>query len=130
MGGCDLIFPHHTNEIAQSQPLLTRRQGKFCGCWMHAGHLLVDNKKMAKSVNNFYTLSDIVAKSSHSESQIYRGVRMMRLMSGYREDFNFTFEKLDASISALANFDSFFRRIVNYIPQGKGISRDVRDMFQ
>lgn len=61
MGGCDLIFPHHQNEIAQTEAYTGK---KFSQYWMHGGHLLVDNKKMAKSANNFYTLRDIFARNS------------------------------------------------------------------
>ena len=63
MGGVDLIFPHHQNEIAQTEAFTGKQFSKY---WLHGGHLLVDNKKMAKSANNFYTLQDIVEKYSDS----------------------------------------------------------------
>ncbi len=59
MGGIDLVFPHHQNEIAQTEAFTGKTFAKY---WMHGGHLLVDNKKMAKSANNFYTLRDIIDK--------------------------------------------------------------------
>lgn len=59
MGGVDLIFPHHQNEIAQTEAYTGKQFAKY---WIHSGHLLVDNKKMAKSAKNFYTLADIVEK--------------------------------------------------------------------
>lgn len=57
MGGIDNLFPHHQNEVAQTEAFTGKEFSKY---WMHGGHLLVDNKKMAKSVGNFYTLRDIV----------------------------------------------------------------------
>jgi len=57
MGGIDNLFPHHQNEVAQTEAFTGKQFSKY---WMHGGHLLVDNKKMAKSAGNFYTLRDIV----------------------------------------------------------------------
>lgn len=57
MGAVDNIFPHHQNEIAQTESYTGKTFSKY---WLHAGHLLVDNKKMAKSAGNFYTLQDII----------------------------------------------------------------------
>ena len=58
-GGVDLIFPHHENEIAQSEAVLDKPFVKY---WLHGEHLLVDNQKMAKSLNNFFTLRDLITK--------------------------------------------------------------------
>jgi cysteinyl-tRNA synthetase len=58
MGGCDLVFPHHQNEIAQTEAFTGKEFSKY---WLHGGHLLVDDRKMSKSANNFYTLRDIIA---------------------------------------------------------------------
>ena len=68
MGAVDNIFPHHQNEIAQTEGY----SGKpFVKYWMHAGHLLVDNRKMAKSAGNFYTLRDVIEKmKGESEKNI------------------------------------------------------------
>jgi cysteinyl-tRNA synthetase len=89
-GGVDLIFPHHTNEIAQSQPL-----GPFVKHWVHAEHLQVANEKMAKSKNNFYTLRDLEAKG-------YSGLdlRYLFMQSHYKTQSNFSWESLQASKSA------------------------------
>jgi cysteinyl-tRNA synthetase len=80
-----------------------RLPGKqFSKYWMHGGHLLVDNKKMAKSANNFYTLRDITEKQKDvSEVFIYRGFRLMALQNQYRENFNFTFDRLEAGINTI-----------------------------
>ncbi len=90
-GGVDLIFPHHTNEIAQSQPL-----GPFVKHWVHAEHLQVADEKMAKSKKNFFTLRDI-------EQKDFSGLdlRYTFLQSHYKTQSNFTWESLEASKTAL-----------------------------
>ncbi|HEX3099644.1 MAG TPA: cysteine--tRNA ligase [Patescibacteria group bacterium] len=95
-GGVDLIFPHHTNEIAQSQPL-----GPFVKHWMHAEHLQVENDKMAKSKKNFYTLRDVEEKG-------FTGLdlRYLYLQSNYRTQQNFSWESLEASKAALQKLKS------------------------
>ncbi len=90
-GGIDLAFPHHTNEIAQSQPL-----GPFVKHWMHAEHLQVENDKMAKSKNNFYTLRDVEQKGFNGLD-----LRYLYLQSNYRTQQNFSWDSLEASKSAL-----------------------------
>ena len=57
MGGIDNLFPHHQNEVAQTEAFTGKQFSKY---WLHGGHLHVDNKKMAKSANNFYTLEDLI----------------------------------------------------------------------
>ncbi len=90
-GGVDLIFPHHTNEIAQSQPL-----GPFVKHWFHGEHLQVADEKMAKSKKNFFTLRDI-------EERGFSGLdlRYTFLQSHYQTQSNFTWEALEASHAAL-----------------------------
>ncbi|MBC7503426.1 cysteine--tRNA ligase [Candidatus Gracilibacteria bacterium] len=112
MGGCDLIFPHHQNEVAQTEAYTGKQ---FAQYWMHGGHLLVDNKKMSKSANNFYTLQDIFKKNSDiSEVLIRRGFRLMALQNQYRENFNFTFERLGAAINTIKGLDEMIRRLGRY----------------
>lgn len=112
MGGCDLIFPHHQNEIAQTEAFTGKT---FANYWMHGGHLLVDNKKMAKSANNFYTLRDIFAqKSEISETIISRGFRLMALQNQYRENFNFTWDRLQASMNTIQGLDEMMKRLGRY----------------
>lgn len=89
-GGVDLIFPHHTNEIAQSQPL-----GPFVKHWMHTEHLMIRDEKMAKSKKNFFTLRDIEEKSFSGLD-----LRYLFLQSHYKTQSNFTWESLDASKAA------------------------------
>ena len=86
---------------------------------MHCEHLLVDNKKMAKSAGNFYTLRDIVEHiqkwtENVSESLIYRGFRLMTYQSLYRESFNFTFDRLQSAIEAVRSLDAMMRRLARY----------------
>tara|TARA_Y100000034_G_scaffold14075_2_gene14732 strand:- start:7950 stop:9359 length:1410 start_codon:yes stop_codon:yes gene_type:complete len=89
-GGVDLIFPHHENEIAQSEGAFNKKP--WVKYWIHNEHLLVDNKKMAKSSGNFYTLRDIIKKG-------YSGyeIKYLLLTAHYRQQFNFTFDGLESS---------------------------------
>jgi len=95
-GAVDLMFPHHTNEIAQSQALFGK--GNFVRHWSHAEHLLVEGKKMAKSANNFYTLRDVLKKG-------FSGMdfRYAMMASSYRAQQNFTWESLLAARNALTS---------------------------
>jgi cysteinyl-tRNA synthetase len=92
-GGVDLIFPHHQNEIAQSEGATGKQFVKY---WLHNEWLLVDNKKMSKSAGNFYTFRDVLAKGYDPIV-----IRYFLLATHYRTKFNFTFAGLDASKSAL-----------------------------
>lgn len=108
------MFPHHQNEIAQSEAV-TRKE--FCKYWCHTGHLLVENKKMSKSAGNFYTLKDILARFSEKDYPLVaRAFRMMNLQNHYRESFNFTFDRLQAAQNTIGTLDDFFRRLKNYHP--------------
>jgi cysteinyl-tRNA synthetase len=92
-GGIDLKFPHHTNEIAQSTPLYAPEQ--FVKVWCHSEHLLVENKKMSKSLGNFYTLRDL-------EERGFSGLdyRYFLLNAHYRTQQNFTWEALTGAQKA------------------------------
>ncbi len=102
-GGIDNMFPHHEDEIAQSESVSGR---KWVNYWLHCDHLMVDGDKMSKSLNNFYTLRDLLDKG-------YKGreIRMVLLGAHYRKKLNFTFEALDQAREALRKFDDFFRRL-------------------
>ncbi len=113
MGGIDNLFPHHQNEVAQTEAYTGKTFSKY---WMHGGHLLVDNKKMSKSANNFYTLRDIFTKNSDiSEILISRGFRLMALQNQYRENFNFTWDRLQASINTIKWLDEMMKRLWRYM---------------
>jgi cysteinyl-tRNA synthetase len=101
LGGEDLIFPHHEDEIAQSEGAGLQPKGRpFVKYWMHGAFLLVEGKKMSKSLGNYYTLRDLLAKGYSG-----REIRYLLLTAHYRETFNFTLGGLDAARTALARLD-------------------------
>ena len=103
-GGEDLMFPHHENEIAQSESA----SGKtFARHWMHVRFLLVEGKKMSKSEGNFYTLRDLLLKG-HKASAI----RFLLLSVPYRHQMNFTFEGLAGATNAIDRLRTFHARIL------------------
>lgn len=91
-GAVDLIFPHHENEIAQSE---ARTGGEFVRYWVHGEHLMVDNQKMAKKLNNFYRLSDLKEKGFSPLD-----FRYLNLLAHYRTKMNFTWDSLFAAKNA------------------------------
>jgi cysteinyl-tRNA synthetase len=97
LGGEDLIFPHHEDEIAQSEGATGKPFVKY---WLHGAHLLVEGKKMSKSLGNFFTLRDLLAKGFTG-----REIRYSLLTAHYRETFNFTLEGLSGARTALARID-------------------------
>ena len=103
VGGVDNIFPHHENEIAQSEGCTGKH---FVRHWIHAEHLIVNGKKMSKSLGNFYTLRDLLDKG-------YMGteVRYLLLSTHYRTQLNFTLEGLEASRQTLTRLREFIRRL-------------------
>jgi len=102
-GGVDNIFPHHENEIAQSEAATGR---PFVRYWMHAAHLIVDGEKMSKSKGNFYTLRDLAARGYDM-----RVVRYLLLSVHYRKPLNFTFEGLSQAAAALVRIDDLALRL-------------------
>ncbi len=94
-GGVDLLFPHHENEIAQSEASTGK---KFVNVWMEGEHLLVNGEKMAKRLGNIYTLSDISKKGFDPLA-----LRYLFLTAHYRSKLNFTWESLEAAQRALSN---------------------------
>ncbi len=97
LGGEDLIFPHHEDEIAQSEGATGKPFVKY---WLHGAHLLVEGKKMSKSLGNFFTLRDLLAKGFTG-----REIRYSLLTAHYRETFNFTHDGLSGARAALARID-------------------------
>lgn len=101
LGGEDLMFPHHEDEIAQSEGAGVQEAGKrFVKYWMHGAHLLVEGKKMAKSLGNFFTLRDLLAKGYAG-----REIRYLFISAHYREQFNFTLEGLESARAAIRRLD-------------------------
>jgi cysteinyl-tRNA synthetase len=97
LGGEDLKFPHHEDEIAQSEGATGKPFVKY---WLHGAHLLVEGKKMSKSLGNYFTLRDLQAKGFTG-----REIRFLLLSAHYRETFNFTLEGLVGAKTALARID-------------------------
>ena len=110
-GGVDNIFPHHENEIAQSEAVSCQPFARF---WIHCEHLLVDNEKMSKSKGNFYTLRDLIDKGYTALA-----IRYQLLSVQYRKQLNFT---LDGLTSAQASLDRIreciFRMKTSALPEG------------
>ena len=103
-GAVDLIFPHHENEIAQSEATTGKKFAKY---WLHGEHLLVNNQKMSKSLNNFYTLRDLENKFNPL------AFRYLILTAHYRSKLNFTWKSLEAAANALNNLIDNLRQITD-----------------
>ena len=102
-GAVDNIFPHHENEIAQSEAATGER---FVDVWLHAEHLIVDGEKMAKSKGNFYTLDDVLAKRDDPVA-----VRYLLLSVPYRKKLNFTWDALTGAAAAVERVRSAAARL-------------------
>ncbi len=98
-GGVDLIFPHHENEIAQSESATGE---KFVNFWLHNEHLMVEGRKMAKSFGNYYTLRDLLNKGYNPIA-----IRYLLMATHYRQQLNFTFDGLKAAKNALQRLYDF-----------------------
>ncbi len=102
-GGVDLIFPHHENEIAQSESLTGRPFARF---WLHSEFLLVEGQKMSKSLGNFYTLRQVIERGHTPEA-----VRYLLASVPYRKQLNFTFEGLRSAATAIERLRNFKLRL-------------------
>ena len=116
-GGEDNIFPHHEDEIAQAEG----ETGKpFVRTWVHAHHLLVDGKKMSKSLGNFYTLRDLVEKGFTG-----RGIRLALLSTHYRQNMNLTMDALQAAEEGVKRFAGFLEDMK--LASGSGVRAEFRE---
>ncbi len=106
-GGVDNIFPHHEAEIAQSECCTGK---KFVRYWLHCAHLMVEGQKMAKSLGNFFTLRDLLAKGYTGREVRY----VLLTAANYRLPLNFTFASLDGARSALARIDEWVERLAEF----------------
>jgi cysteinyl-tRNA synthetase len=102
-GGVDNIFPHHEAEIAQTEGCTGKQ---FVRYWLHCAHLMVEGQKMAKSLGNFYTLRDVIAKGYSG-----REVRYALMRVHYRAPLNFTWEGMEESRQALGRVNDWVRRL-------------------
>jgi len=112
-GGVDNMFPHHDDEIAQSEGATGKPFVKY---WLHSAHLVVDGKKMSKSLGNFYTLREVMERGYQG-----REVRYVLLSAHYRQSLNFTFEAVDAARASLSRLDEFGDRLKEYKTSGDGL---------
>jgi cysteinyl-tRNA synthetase len=110
-GGIDLLFPHHENEIAQSEAATRRPFSRF---WVHIEHLFVENEKMSKSLGNVYTLPDVLARGHRASA-----LRYLLLSSHYRKQLNFTWAGMEQAEESL-------RRIGDCLARLETVSRDRR----
>lgn len=110
MWGEDLVFPHHQNEIAQTEACTGKKFSKY---WLHSGHVMVGGKKMSKSLWNFYTLRHIEEKYKNCP-ELYRALRYTFLNGKYRDQIDFSFEKLDSSINTIKKIDSTLKNLMDF----------------
>ena len=118
-GGVDNRFPHHENEIAQS---CCATGGPFAGTWLHSEFLLVEGKKMSKSLGNFYTLRDLLDKGLDPVA-----IRYTLLSVHYRAQLNFSFEGIEASAQAVRRLRDLNRRLERALP-GSGSAGRVEEL--
>ncbi|HEX9916621.1 MAG TPA: cysteine--tRNA ligase [candidate division Zixibacteria bacterium] len=126
-GGVDLIFPHHENEIAQSESVTGK---KFVNYWLHNEFLMVEGKRMAKSLGNYYTLRDLLAKGYNPKA-----IRYLLLSTHYRQQLNFTFEGLKSAEGALNRLFDFIHNLKNIKdgknnPKIKKLIRETKKEFE
>jgi cysteinyl-tRNA synthetase len=130
-GGIDLVFPHHENEIAQIEPCSGEQ---FVQVWLHNEYILVDGKKMSKSLGNFHTLRDLLDKGYDAKA-----IRYLLLSTHYRTQLNFTLEGIDAAqhtVDKLLDFVSTMKRVKTASVSGevseevKSIVADVKQKFE
>jgi cysteinyl-tRNA synthetase len=118
-GGVDLIFPHHENEIAQSEALTGKPFSRF---WLHAEFLMVEGQKMSKSLGNYFTLRDITARGYAPEA-----IRYLLLSVPYRKQLNFTFEGLKSATTAIERVRNFKLRLeTDRFAEGAGAAMEER----
>jgi cysteinyl-tRNA synthetase len=118
-GGVDLRFPHHENEIAQSEAATGQPFARF---WLHSEHLMVDGMKMSKSLGNFYTLRDLLARGYEPMA-----IRHQLLGAHYTRQLNFTIEGLDQSKAALERLYTFIDRL-RKLPLTEGSAEAVAEV--
>lgn len=122
-GGKDLVFPHHENEIAQSEAATGKN---FANYWMHNGHINIDNKKMSKSAGNFFLTRDAAEKYG------YETIRYLMIQAHYRMPMNYTAELLDsckASLERLYNCRENLDKAIEKAVNGS-ITAEAEEIFE
>ncbi len=122
-GGVDNKFPHHENEIAQSEGATGKQFVKY---WMHCEHLLVDGKKMSKSLGNFFTLRDLLDKKLNP-----RAIRYVLINSQYRQQLNFSIDSVRDAEKTLEGLQNFIEKIREIKEKGKNENEDgINDIIE
>lgn len=125
-GGIDLVFPHHENEIAQTEASTGKQFVKY---WLHAGHLMVDGKKMSKSLHNIYTLKDITQKQFTPLA-----LRYFYISAHYRQSLNFTWEALENASNTQEKIQRFAQELTTAAtsakPQIPQFAREALQKFE
>jgi len=116
-GGIDNLFPHHENEIAQSEAATGK---KFVNYWLHCNYLIVNGEKMSKSKGNFFTFRDLLEKGYSKES-----IRYLLITSHYRKMLNFTETGLKGADSAIQKVNSFIQELLKIDKSGKDINKNT-----
>lgn len=119
-GGVDLIFPHHENEIAQSE-CATGKQ--FCRYWFHCEHLIIEGEKMSKSKGNFYTIKDLIDRGAHPIA-----IRYLLMSSHYRKQLNFTFPALQQAKESVDRIRNFILRLRTEIKKQNEVNPDIEEL--
>jgi len=118
-GGVDLIFPHHENEIAQSESITGKPFARF---WLHSEHLHIESQKMSKSLGNFYTLRDLLDTGYQPEA-----IRYLLASVPYRKKLNFTFDGLKAAAKSIERLRDFEARVASAkLPAGRNEALSAR----
>jgi cysteinyl-tRNA synthetase len=120
-GGIDLVFPHHENEIAQSEAATGK---PFVRYWLHAEHLIVEGEKMSKSLGNFFTLRDLLARGYKPSA-----IRYLLASVPYRRQFNFTFDGLQQAASSVERLRNFVVRLKTE-KFAEGSSEQIRERIR
>jgi len=116
-GGVDNLFPHHENEIAQSEAATGKQFVKY---WLHCAHLLVNNEKMSKSKGNFYTIRDLLKKGYNPA-----GIRYLLLTTHYKATLNFTEKSLQQAENTARNYNDFYQKLDFY--KGTAFNQKLSD---
>lgn len=122
LGGVDLIFPHHENEIAQSEAATGKQFVRF---WVHVEHLIVEGQKMSKSLGNFFTLRDLIEQGYEPMA-----IRHQLMTADYRKQLNFTFEGLRQSTTAVFRLWDFMDRLGELTAPGSASGELAADIDQ
>ncbi len=120
-GGIDNMFPHHEDEIAQSEASTGE---KFVNYWLHCSHLIVNGEKMSKSLGNFHTLRDLIDKGYSG-----REIRWLIMSAHYRQHLNFTFDGLSGTRSVLQRIDEFFIRLKELLKESDQGDDKVKELI-